>query len=1441
MTIRWKTVLILILAVPIITTVTYLVARSVLLQRAETNEAAAVLIEQQRLNANVTAMLDSLLTTTRDYANWNDTYAFMYDRNPEFIESNFTDATFEHLQLNLALLLDEQVELVFGRVYNLDAVPKNLFSTDVLLQFAGAFSLPHKDDLVHNGFLNTRDGMLLIASHPILTSSEEGPRRGWLIFARVFDQVVLQQLESLSGLSIQVREPWLDGLGPDIWAKDGESPAEGAFTVNADTLEFHLPLHDVFGHPALALEVRAPRTHVQQARRDLPLLLALLASASLLSAGLALLLLDRIVLARIFRLKGFVDHTAAGRHFSSRLEMAGTDELTALANSINWLLAALEEELDLRREVEQALVHTRQVREQSPYLMPTGQTAERQHILGEIKRTEDALFKQNQLLEGIINGIPDILAIQYPDHTIKRYNQAGYDVLGLTPEQVQGKKCYELIGRNHECEVCASRLALQSRKLEQLEKYVPELNVYLDCRSNPITDDSGQIIYIVEQLRDITNQKLAEQELIQAKEAAEKVSRSKSEFLANMSHEIRTPMNGVIGMINLLLKTPLTSEQRQYGEIVQASGEALLSLINDILDFSKIEAGKLELEFLSFDLLTLLDDVVVSQATRASEKGLELLCQADAGVPALVIGDSSRLRQILTNLISNAIKFTSEGEVVVAVERVQVQGARGQGQGAREQEGAISQMQGSRQFIIHHSSSIIPREQTSGDKTDGVSRSLGCILRFSVRDTGIGIPADKIALLFQQFSQADSSTTRQFGGTGLGLAISRQLAELMGGEIGVNSTPGQGSEFWFTVHLALSESSNLRDENAFSFSRVLVVDDNATSRQILCAYLSDWGLEAVDVADGKTALTTLYAAVSSNTPFQLAIVDLNMPHLDGARLGQIVRSDSKLGATRLLLMAPLGYGSDGRHVPANGFDARVTKPVRRQELYQAVRQLLSDSTEPQHPVAADDRIVVPSVVASRFSHTRARLLLVEDNPANQQVAIGMLKQLGLTADVVANGQQALDALANKTYDLVLMDCQMPVMDGYEATRRIRNDELGIREAEVGQSTGSTDDLSNVATGLSIIAMTAQAMTGDREKCLAAGMNDYISKPINSLELRRVLEKWLPPPLVDNPLSGSADIMEETPETARLSTTASTHDTLPLPHSNRYTGPVLHILLADDHPINRKSTRMMLNAINPVIITAENGLEALEYVQQTAFDLILMDVQMPVMDGLEATRRIRLYEAETMPNSPPTPIIALTADDSAVDRRRCLEAGMTDYLPKPVRKDDLLTLIQGLFSQPAPAAETAAPHEGIAPAARQKADEQVADSLPNNDAPAVFAAAEFLTRYDHHLDFAYEIMQDFLVEAHNALDRIQQAIQQQDKATTEQAVHKFTGAAGYVSAEQICCQAEMMMQRVINGQWLEAQAELAALPQALEVFKTEVEQFFLARGYPLIKNHRGCQR
>jgi PAS domain S-box-containing protein len=556
----------------------------------------------------------------------------------------------------------------------------------------------------------------------------------------------------------------------------------------------------------------------------------------------------------------------------------------------------------------------------------------------------------------------------------------------------------------------------------------------------------GKAKELVGVMTDITERK-------RAQEAAESASRAKSEFLASMSHEIRTPMNGVIGMTELVLDTDLTFEQRDYLTTAKVSAESLLTIINDILDFSKIEAGRLELDPVSFHLQQSIEETMRAMAFRAHEKGLELLCDIKPEVPCHVIGDSARIRQIIINLVGNSIKFTERGQVELEV---------------------------------------------------ALEAQVGDVLRlhFIVSDTGIGIPPEKQKLIFEAFSQADSSTTRRFGGTGLGLTISSRLVEAMGGKIWVESEPGKGSNFHFTVclgidHQAVAPST---EEMPLAGVPVLVVDDNFTNRRILTEMFWMWQMKPTEAASAQEALTHLRRASERGHPFALVVTDVHMPEMDGFDLAERIKDTPNLSDVVILMLTSGEKRGDIQRCRGMGVSAYLMKPVRRAELHAAITKAMRAPS----PSGNENEQPLPvSQVALRVApeSLRARILLAEDNVVNQRLAARILEKAGHSVLIVSNGKEAIAALQGDTIDLVLMDVQMPEMDGFEAARAIRKDEAGKKKH------------------IPIIAMTAHAMTGDRDRCLAAGMDGYIAKPVRAHDLLS---------LVENTMASDAKVADSSP-------------------------------------------------------------------------------------------------------------------------------------------------------------------------------------------------------------------------------------------------------------------------------------------------------------------------
>ena len=678
------------------------------------------------------------------------------------------------------------------------------------------------------------------------------------------------------------------------------------------------------------------------------------------------------------------------------------------------------------------------------------------------KRAESQLRASEGLKAAMLEAALDAVITIDQDGRLLEFNPAAERIFGYARAEVLGQPMADLLipGRlRSEHRVGMARYLDTGEATQMIGRRTEVMALRADGSEFPaeiaVTPiQAGPQRLFTAFLRDITERRQAEEELRIAKDQAESANRAKSEFLATMSHEIRTPMNAVLGTLTLLLDTPLTEEQRNFAETASESGKALLTIINDILDFSKIEAGKLDLESTEFDLVQLIEGVAELLAPRAHGKHIEIATWIGVDLPARVTADAGRLRQILLNLAGNAVKFTRKGGVALHVAR------------------------------------------------EPVARPAGRIrLRFEIQDTGIGIPREAQARLFEKFSQSDPSHSRKYGGTGLGLAISRRLVELMGGEIGFTSAPGLGSTFWFTIDVGCPSGDRLTTPGVIATLggvRVLIVEDNPVTRRLRERELASWGMAVEAVANGTAALATLKDARSGGRPFDVALIDQWLADMRGEELGQGILRDPQLESTALILMATMGTPSIAQRVRRMGFHASLTKPVRQQSLHRwlAVAIGLNDAEEARRREESEVRLTAPEPVpAAPPPRKFGRVLLVEDSQVNQTVAIAMLKKAGYQVDAVGNGLEAVQAVRTLPYDLVLMDLAMPEMDGFEAT------------AEIRHMPGPERDLP-------IIAMTANALPGDRERCLAAGMDDYLTKPIDRAQLLATLERWLAQPEAD---------------------------------------------------------------------------------------------------------------------------------------------------------------------------------------------------------------------------------------------------------------------------------------------------------------------------------------
>jgi PAS domain S-box-containing protein len=849
-----------------------------------------------------------------------------------------------------------------------------------------------------------------------------------------------------------------------VYAREGAAgsyppPAAGppGHSFTADSL---LLYHEIAQDGAVVGTVFI-ESDLQELYLRLRLYLAIALAVLLVSALVVFFLstkLQRVISNPILNLDRTASAVAGERNYAIRATKEGDDELGRLIDRFNEMLGQIQQRDAALQEARDQLERRVEAR-----------TGELQQEIAERKRAERALFQSQALYRLMALNASDLLYVYRQDTGKVEWFGRVDGLLGFAEREFpRSREAWEQ--RIHPEDLGRVQAAC-SRSRECGEPFLVDYRIqridgqwlHWSDRGRPVYDDEeGRgIIKFVGACTDITERKRAEGELIKAKDAAEAANLAKSEFLANMSHEIRTPMNGIIGMSGLLLGTKMTVEQLDFAETIRASAESLLTIINGILDFSKIESGKLTFETLDFHLRELVDSTMELLAEQAHSKQVELISWLPREVHKQLRGDPGRLRQVLLNLLANAVKFTEAGEVVLQIEQV---------------------------------------DESESDVT----------LRFVVKDTGIGIAPEVQRNLFQPFTQADGSTTRKFGGTGLGLAISRQLIEMMRGSIGVESVPGRGSTFWFTVRLqkqAGGATSLTVREEFFLGHRTLVVDDNETNRKVLHHYLTAWRVKNDCVSSGPEALQTLRQAAAEGEPFTLVITDLRMPEMDGLMLARAIRADPEIPRPKVILATSTGRYLTEAEARENGVDACLLKPLRQSLLYDGVVSLLMG----QRPSRVGDGEGEGETSLLTGEPPEApkplRVLVAEDNPVNQKVTLHQLRRLGYTADVVANGLEVLATLERIPYDLILMDCQMPEMDGYETTRQIRQRE---NERQLPR--------------VRIVAVTANAMEGDRERCLEAGMDEFVTKPVRVDHLAAVLEQQvagrLPPP---DPTPGAATV------------------------------------------------------------------------------------------------------------------------------------------------------------------------------------------------------------------------------------------------------------------------------------------------------------------------------
>ena len=1004
-TVRSKTLNIIAATLMAFIGVMYAASRSLLLGGFVTLENSYAKRDLARAQGVLNDEVEQLDAFNADNSASDATYEHMDHPGGEFMDSVFGDGatgTLAFHQINYVLLIDTSGKIVDYKAF--DFVAGHTMSLPAGLQ---ARLTPSSPLLQHptntskaGGILMLPDGPLLVAARPIVPSSLQGAPRGTMLVGKKLDDAELKQLGAHAHVNLAYARFDQGDLEEDFAAAKTQLENSKPFVhaLNDAQIAAYTAMNDVGGAPVLILRAEMPRNAYQQGRTSQLYFVGAMLLAGLCFGGVIQLLLEKSVVSKLEALNASVGNIAASVDTSVEISRSGRDEITNLGESVNRML-------------------------------------------------ETVLATQRQKLEveerhnAFMNHLPAMAAIRDEKGRFVYVNEPMAERFGITPEDLQGDKppkwmnneVFDEISRN-------DRMVFESGAGMQFEEMVPVpdgTRHYWLAMKFPLGAVRGKRFIGMIAL-DITAQKLLEVELKTAKERAEEGSRTKSEFLANMSHEIRTPMNGIIGMTDLALETDLTREQREYMSLVKTSGNALLLLLNDILDYSKIEAGKLRFEVMDFQLRETLDSTIRALGLRVHEKKLELACHILPDVPDALRGDPARLRQVLINLVSNAIKFTKEGEVVVTV-------------------------------------------QTGIEEDDKV------VIQFSVSDTGIGIPIEKQRDIFEAFTQADTSISRQYGGTGLGLAITSKLVNLMNGRIWVESQPGKGSTFHFTACFPLQKDVSARPQlpglKELRDIRVLVVDDNASGRSVLRDLLTEWGMKPELAASGRDGLAMLQQANEQKKPYPLVILDAHMPGVDGYDVAEKIRDSREYAAGSVILLTSAGWRGDAAFCRSLGIRGYLPKPVTRVDLFQTIQTVLVPETAEQVPLVTQHTL--------RESRGKLNVLLAEDNKVNQILAIRLLEKRGHAVTLAETGQAAVSIYGKQPFDLVLMDIQMPLMSGFEATAAIRN-----QEKISGKHTP-------------IIAMTANAMAGDREKCLASGMDAYVSKPLNIAELFATIERVLP--------------------------------------------------------------------------------------------------------------------------------------------------------------------------------------------------------------------------------------------------------------------------------------------------------------------------------------------